>query len=149
MKIRINLSAVVTALIVMAAVSLLVIGVLTRLDRIVHGDLYNFGLRFSYRWAMPYWVNSGFVILLSWFNIIAAITLTYYVFKKRKSAPRLAAHQAAHHAMQVKASVEELVERPEELVEAQILDQYCESLSAPQIKSYDVRHPKDVIDSQC
>jgi len=29
---------------------------LTYLDKIVHGDLYNYGLIFDMKWAVPYWV---------------------------------------------------------------------------------------------
>ncbi len=35
--------------------SVFIIFALTRIDSIVHQELYNFGLRFSYEWANPYW----------------------------------------------------------------------------------------------
>jgi len=144
MKLSINLSVAVSALIIMALISLLIMVFLTRLDYIVNGVLYNFGLRFSYRWAMPYWTNSAIIIGLSWFNIAASFILIYYLFRRRKISPSLVVQQTES----VKETVEELVEQPEKLIETQILDQYC-GLLEPQIESFDVKHPKDVIDSQC
>jgi len=32
---------------------------ITRLDQIVNGQLYSFGLQFSYEWASPYWTTLG------------------------------------------------------------------------------------------
>jgi flagellar biosynthesis/type III secretory pathway M-ring protein FliF/YscJ len=93
---------------------------------------------------MPYWINSAIIIGLSWFNIVAAFILIYYVFRRRKSSPSLVSQQAES----VEEEAEKLDEQPEELITMQILDQYCE-LQAPQIKNYDVRHPEDVVDSQC
>lgn len=142
-KININLSAVVLPLIVMAVASFFVMVSVTQIDRIVHGVLYDFGLRFSYRWAMPYWTSSGIIVGLSWFNIIASITLIYHIFKSKRS-PRPEIQQAE----KIEAPAEQLVEQHEDLVEIQVLDQYCES-PVLKIKSYDVRHPRDVVDSQC
>ena len=34
----------------------------TRLDNIVHGDLYRFGLQFSAEWAIPYWTYSRLIV---------------------------------------------------------------------------------------
>lgn len=144
MKLGINLSAVVSALTIMAVISLLIMLFLTRLDYIVNSVLYNFGLRFSYRWAMPYWTNSSIIIGLSWFNIAASFILIYYIFKRRKCSPSFVAKQTEN----IKEQAEELVDRPEKLIETQILDQYC-ALLEPRIESYDVKHPKEVIDSQC
>lgn len=143
-KISINLSAVALALIIMAVVSLLIMISLTQLDNLIHDNLSDFGLRFSYRWAMPYWVYSCIIISLSWFNIAASIMLTYYVFKKRKRSPRPEVQQAE----KVETLAEESTEQPGELIETQILDYYCESPKL-QITCYDVRHPEDVVDSQC
>jgi hypothetical protein len=144
MKTRVNLAAVAAALITMAIVSLLVIAGLNRVDHIVHNVLYDYGLVFSYRWAMPYWINSIIIICLSWFNITMAVILAYYVFRRRERPPSLEGEPAET----AETLAPEYVEQPANLVETQILDQYCESLE-PQIKIYDVRHPKDVIDSQC
>jgi len=37
--------------------TIFMIALLNQLDRIVHNDLYNFGLQFSYDWAIPYWTS--------------------------------------------------------------------------------------------
>ena len=142
-KVNINYSAVVLPLIVMAVASFFVMVSVTQIDRIVHGVLYDFGLQFSYRWAMPYWTSSGIIVGLSWFNIVASITLIYHIFRGKRS-PRLEIQQAE----EIEAPAEQLVEQHEDLVEIQVLDQYCES-PVLKIRSYDVRHPRDVVDSQC
>ncbi|MCW3985558.1 MAG: hypothetical protein NWE91_04000 [Candidatus Bathyarchaeota archaeon] len=142
-KININLSAVVVALIVMAVASFLVMVSQTQIDQLVHGVLYDFGLRFSYRWAMPYWASSGAIVGLSWFNIVASITLVYYIFRNKRS-PRPETQQVER----IEAPAEQLVAQHEDIVEIQVLDQYCES-QVLKIRSYDVRHPRDVVDSQC
>jgi len=87
MELNINPSAIGTILILMAAASVFTMFSLTQINYIVHNDLYNYNLQFSYRWAMPYWVFSGIVFGLSWVNISLSIIVTLYIFKKtRKSA---------------------------------------------------------------
>lgn len=86
MKRNISAKTVFSALIVMAIVSLLAMIGLLQIDHIVHDVLYDFGLRFSYQWATPYWVNSAIIIGLSWFNIIASIVLVCHLLRgKRRS----------------------------------------------------------------
>lgn len=177
MRINVNLSIVTSALILMAVASLLAMISITQIDQLVHGDLYNFGLEFSYRWAMPYWVNSAVIVGLSLFNIFASIVLTYYVFRGKKRASKLKANQilkigdedSQQHKMGEYlqphenraidagekptlglrgATGERWEEKPENLIETQIAGQYC--LAPKQlIRKYDVRRPKDLVDSQC
>jgi hypothetical protein len=52
---------------------------LTRIDSIVHRDLYNYGLTFSYEWAMPYWTMTIIAFAMGWFNIITACAFQFYV----------------------------------------------------------------------
>ena len=35
--------------------SVFVLLLLSKIDGIVHGELYNYGLQFSFAWASPYW----------------------------------------------------------------------------------------------
>ena len=84
METSINLSATGLLLILVAASSLFVMFSLNHINYIVHGELYNFGLQFSYRWAMPYWIFSGMVFSFCWVNILLAIVLTYYLLKKSR-----------------------------------------------------------------
>jgi len=55
---------------------------LNNISQIVHGELYNFGLQFSYRWAMPYWVFSGIVFGLCWASILVSISMTFYLLRR-------------------------------------------------------------------
>jgi hypothetical protein len=74
----------------MAASSLFSMFYLLQIDRIVHNELYGYGLQFSYGWATPYWVMMRTAFTLIWFNIIAAISIQLYtVFFKRREAEQL------------------------------------------------------------
>lgn len=84
METNINPSTMSAVLILMATASLFTMLSLSQINYIVHGDLYDYGLQFSYRWAMPYWVLSGIVFGLSWVNITTSIIVTLYIFKKRR-----------------------------------------------------------------
>jgi hypothetical protein len=84
MEPNINTSAIGAVLVSMAAASLFTMFSLTQINYIVHNDLYNYNLQFSYRWAMPYWVFSGIVFGLSWVNISLSIIVTLYIFQKTR-----------------------------------------------------------------
>jgi hypothetical protein len=84
MDTRISPSATSAILLLMAVTSLLIMLSLNQINYMVHGDLYNFGLQFSYRWAMPYWILSGIVFGLSWTNIAVSIVFTLYIQKKSR-----------------------------------------------------------------
>ena len=86
METNVNPSAISTVLILMAAASLFTMLSLNQVNYIVHGDLYNYGLQFSYRWAMPYWVLSGIIFGLSWVNIFLSIIVTLYIFKRSRKS---------------------------------------------------------------
>jgi hypothetical protein len=137
-KISVHFSPIALALIVMAVVSVSMMIVLTQIDFIVHRVLYDFGLLFSYRWAMPYWVSSSIIIGLSWFNLIASAALVYYFIKRR--TPNAMNSQREVIAASSGATIAIPGKEP-----LQTLDQFCRS----QVKKYDVRHPAGVVDSQC
>lgn len=63
---------------------------LTIIDSIVHGQLYQFGLSFSYDWANPYWMVLR--ISLALLGLIAAassVNITHFVWRKLKSHEKL------------------------------------------------------------
>jgi len=43
--------------------SVFVLFLFNKIDGIVHGDLYNFGLQFSFDWASPYWAFSRLIFV--------------------------------------------------------------------------------------
>ena len=86
METQVNLSATRMILIAMAAASLFIMLSLNQINYLVHDDLYNYGLQFSYVWAMPYWVLSGIVFGLCWVNIAITSLAAIYVFKKGRKA---------------------------------------------------------------
>jgi len=87
MRIEINGTVVALILLIMAVVPVIITVGLVRIDRLVNVSLYDYGLRFSYRWATPYWVFSGMIVGLSWFNIIAAAGLIFHILIRRKTWP--------------------------------------------------------------
>jgi hypothetical protein len=157
-----NLSAIQSALVTVAFLSLLVMLLHNRLDQLVHNVLYTFGLRFSYTWAMPYWVNSAVVIGLSWFNIIAAFALVWYLHKRAKQ-PRLVTQgpsgEAREHRNQTRLDAygRTREDRPRDVSQQPTFpdDSQGAAIQAqvwangPLLKVWDVRRPKDVVDSQC
>jgi hypothetical protein len=88
----------------MAASSLIVMVCLLQVDRIVEGDLYNYGLQFSSAWEGPYSSMIRIAFILGWFNIVAATGVHLYsIAYRRKEVEHLVA-----------AAQEELVRRKAE-----------------------------------
>ena len=82
-------------LVLVAFSSLLSMFALTRIDSIVHGDLYRYGLRFSYGWAMPYWTMTTLIFTMGWFNIIIACAFQFYVLKYGQKKAEVISHGEA------------------------------------------------------
>ena len=76
MKERVNREPeiVLVLLLVIAAVNVLSFFFFTRIDRIVHGDLYKYGLQFSSEWAGQYWTYANLVTGLTVLAAAAAVT---------------------------------------------------------------------------
>jgi uncharacterized Zn-finger protein len=56
---------------------------LTNIDKIVHADLYNYGLQFSPDWAIPYWMTLRFIfVFLAIPSILSAAALITSIFGK-------------------------------------------------------------------
>jgi hypothetical protein len=63
-----------------------------RLNRVVHGDLYRYGLRFDPEWATQYWTYSRFVIsFLAVGMLVTGISVAFIPFHARtwSTHPRL------------------------------------------------------------
>ena len=168
MKVRIHSSAFVSAMIITTFASLLIIILLNQIDHFVHVVLYQFGLQFSYRWVWPYWVYSGIIVGFSWLNIIASIGLVNNFLKARRQAQSVPLEQRGEvevddqqrslgeyvepsdvsGAQLGEVSSDELAGQTEGLIEAQIRESPL-GLQRVEIKKYDVRRPKDIVDSQC
>lgn len=163
MKMRFPSSMFVSAMIIMTFASLLVIVMMNQIDQIIHGVLYQFGLQFSYQWVWPYWIFSAMIIGFSWLIIVASIGLAYYFLKARRQAQRavegggkgevVADNWQKSLCEYVEPSgtyvpSEEMVGETEGLIEAQVRGLPLD-LQRVATKKYDVRRPKDIIDSQC
>ncbi len=58
---------------------------LTIIDSIVHGELYQFGLTFSYDWANPYWsVLRISLIMLGLIAVVSSMNITYFLWNRLK-----------------------------------------------------------------
>jgi cytochrome c553 len=58
---------------------------LNKLDGIVHGDLYDYGLQFSFAWAMPFWSFERFIyICLAVPAVLSAVALVVDIRTKGK-----------------------------------------------------------------
>jgi uncharacterized Zn-finger protein len=67
-----------------------VLFLLGRIDQIVHGDLYGFGLQFSYVWAAPYWVLLRLAyVYLAVPSVLSVVVLGLDVWKRFRSENRV------------------------------------------------------------
>ena len=56
--------------------SVFILFLLRQIDQIVYGDLYNYGLQFSYEWAVPYWTNYRLIMIFLLVPVaLSAVTL--------------------------------------------------------------------------
>jgi membrane-bound ClpP family serine protease len=65
-------------LVIMAAASLVTVIAAFGANMIVNGYFYSYGLRFNYKWAIPYWNLIGLVFAMAWLNIISALAFEVY-----------------------------------------------------------------------
>jgi uncharacterized membrane protein len=65
-------------LVIMAAASLISMIAAFNNNTIVSHDLYLYGLKFSYGWAIGYWDMIGIIFAMAWLNIIIAIAFQIY-----------------------------------------------------------------------
>jgi len=112
-----NTANIVSLVLVLMAASSLVSMISTfKIDQIVHGDLYSYGLEFSYQWAMPYWTLTTIVFGMGWFNIIAAIVFqSYMLLYGRKET--LTPTEPTPTLQPTKAEIIEVETKPTEKVE--------------------------------
>lgn len=75
------IQVLVSILVLIAAVS--VAYLLTIIDSIVHTQLYQFGLTFSYDWANPYWMALRISLaLLGIITVAASLNVTFFFWNK-------------------------------------------------------------------
>jgi hypothetical protein len=83
LKRLLNFKTVIVLLFVVV-VNLVVFVLLWRLDGFVHGDLYNFGLVFSYDWANEYWGYNWMVwVFLGGATVLAAVSMIPQYLRRR------------------------------------------------------------------
>jgi len=82
------IQVLVSILVLIAAVS--VAYLLTIIDSIVHTQLYQFGLTFSYDWANPYWMALRISLALLGIIAVAALLNVTFFFWNRLVKPKMA-----------------------------------------------------------
>ncbi len=67
--------------------SLVMLYAYTQIDTIVHGTLYDYGLKFDAAWATPYWNNGGILMALGGtIVVVAGLFQAYLVIRKVPAA---------------------------------------------------------------
>jgi hypothetical protein len=74
-------------LILMAGASLVSMLATLNIDHIINHDLYNYGLQFSTRWAVPYWTTVVVVFSMGWFIILTSIAFELHLVMQRLHRP--------------------------------------------------------------
>ena len=65
--------------------SFLIVFLMTRVDSIVHGQLYAYGLQFSRNWADPYWASVNLIyVFMSVPTVLSTIVLGIVLVRNRK-----------------------------------------------------------------
>jgi hypothetical protein len=137
-----SIGIVSLVLVLMAASSLVSMFSVLRIDSIVRGDLYRFGLEFSYQWALPYWTMTTIIFAVGWFNIIISFAFQFYVllYSRKEDIAQEAPRQLEPTPSQEIAvipqktdeqspeKVEEPIEEPEEPLPLQESEQPVENV---------------------
>ena len=147
---KIDITAVVAILITVALVSLIGIVGLLQINNLIFQDLYDFGLVFSNRWAMPFWTYSGIIVGLSWVNIGAAMALTFHVFRRRRKPAAISEYnqvevQRVDNAQHRLADYFKILENKPD--SGPVSPQGSPVTS--RWSKYNVRQPAYIVDSQC
>jgi FtsZ-interacting cell division protein ZipA len=81
MRIQIK-NKVSLVLILVAGASLVSMLGTLRIDYIINHTLYNYGLQFSYNWAIPYWTMAGIVFSMGWLIILTSIAFELHLLMR-------------------------------------------------------------------
>lgn len=85
LKLKPSLKVLLITYALTTAFLVIVIGLTYQIDQIIHGQLYNYGLQFSYKWAATYWTFEWLIIGLLGFVVIINILSISYLALSRKT----------------------------------------------------------------
>jgi hypothetical protein len=84
-QVPLKTKTILTLLIAAAIMDAFSLFLFTRIDAVVHGDLYKYGLQFNYAWADQYWTYSyPFIDSLTIAIILVGITMASFLIHVRK-----------------------------------------------------------------
>jgi len=123
------LSRIRVALVLLGDAMLCVALVLiSQIDKLVNGTLYNFGLIFNDSWAQPYWLmlRTCMALIVAAVILISVVELPYPAFQdkaeEKKKEPELTANSE---------ETESLTDEEEEPVSARLLSKKTEKQGQP------------------
>jgi uncharacterized Zn-finger protein len=75
--------------------SVFVLFLLKKIDEIVHGQLYHFGLQFSLDWAAGYWMYMGMIyVFLAVPVVLSLVVLGFGFLRKTRGGSEVVKHEA-------------------------------------------------------
>ena len=95
-------------LIIMAAASLISMIATFGIHMIVSHDLYLYGLKFSYGWAIGYWDMIGIIFAMAWLNIIIVIAFQIYRIRTVRKYKRQSTNMQSKNTLKSKNEHEDL-----------------------------------------
>ena len=101
---------------------------ISQIDKLVNGTLYNFGLIFNDSWAQPYWLmlRTCMALIVAAVILISVVELPYPAFQdkaeEKKKEPELTANSE---------ETESLTDEEEEPVSARLLSKKTEKQGQP------------------
>jgi len=118
-------------------------------DNIVHGTLYNYGLRFDYAWANPYWTTLRIAQVLISLTAVFSIISFFYVY-------RMSAHTKPHETLtkREKNLASSSAEAPEAPTESQRVGSlvkctHCQKVFAQPLRMLDFHSERPRIVNIC
>jgi phosphotransferase system glucose/maltose/N-acetylglucosamine-specific IIC component len=84
LKLKLSLKVLLITYALATALSIIVILLTCQIDQIIHGQLYDYGLKFNYQWAAPYWTYEWLIIgLLVCAVVINLLSISYLALSRK------------------------------------------------------------------
>jgi uncharacterized Zn-finger protein len=94
--------------------SALILFLITRVDSIVNGQLYGYGLQFSHNWADPYWASLNLIYVFMGMPMVLSTVVLGIIVVRRMKLNKLKVKQLGKLKIRQKKPVEEPLETQEE-----------------------------------
>lgn len=89
LKLKLSLKILLLTHAIATAFLVTTIVLLFQIDEMIHGQLYDYGLQFSYQWAAPYWTIEWLILgLLGCVVVINFLSASYLILSRRNPPQR-------------------------------------------------------------